>query len=92
MAIRLCKITYLFLLLAAAASAFGCAVGNDHHYADVVLDLELSGEESVTVATHDRRPYVVSGDKPTHFVGLSRGDMAIPSTSGPPRTYPSPMR
>ncbi len=64
----------LFMLLLAC----GCAVGNKHNYSNVVADLRASGSSSVSVATHDQRPYVVSGEKPPQFVGLQRGGFGNP--------------
>jgi len=56
----------------------GCAVGNKHNYADVVADVRASGSSSVSVATHDQRPYVVSGEKLPQFVGIQRGGFGNP--------------
>ncbi len=60
-------------LLAIAMLLSGCAVGNRHHYQDVLADIQYSGNIAVTVGTQDARPYVISGNKPPSFVGLSRG-------------------
>ena len=64
----------LFMLFLAC----GCAVGNKHNYADVVAEVQASGSSSVSVATHDQRPYVVSGEKLPQFVGLQRGGFGNP--------------
>jgi hypothetical protein len=63
----------LVVLLAIAMLTSGCAVGNRHHYQDVLADIQYSGDIAVGVGTQDARPYVISGDKPPSFVGLSRG-------------------
>lgn len=63
----------------------GCAIGNKHNYRDVVASVPSMEGESVVVATHDRRPYIVSGTKPIDFVGLQRSGYGQPfdvSTKG----------
>jgi hypothetical protein len=66
----------------------GCAVGNTHRYDDVIADLPCSGSGKVAVATCDRRPYVLDGDKGGQFVGLSRGGFGnafgVTTASGKP--------
>lgn len=62
----------LVLLLA------GCAVGNKIQYANGKPTIGISGTHAVAVASHDQRPYVVSGDKPVTFVGLQRGGFGNP--------------
>lgn len=62
------------LLLAACVSA----VGNKHAYHSVVASIPASGTGQVAVATHDQRPYVLSGNKHPRFVGLSRGGYGNP--------------
>jgi hypothetical protein len=68
------------LVLASVVMVFiiGCAVGNKHAYQGVAVDLDTSGSSSVALATHDQRPYVVSGDKQADFVGLQRGGFGNP--------------
>ena len=60
----------------------GCAMGNKYDYGSVVADLTISGSKSVAVATHDQRPYVVSGKKNPNFVGLQRGGFGNPFNVG----------
>jgi hypothetical protein len=60
-------------ILAVAVLLGGCAVGNRHHYQDILADIQYSGDIAVAVGTQDARPYVISGDKGPNFVGLSRG-------------------
>ena len=68
------------LVLASVVMVFitGCTVGNKHTYQGVAVDLDTSGSSSVALATHDQRPYVVSGDKQADFVGLQRGGFGNP--------------
>lgn len=56
----------------------GCAIGNKHNYRDVLATLPSTSGENVTIATHDRRPYVVNNDKSPSFVGLQRGGYGNP--------------
>jgi hypothetical protein len=56
----------------------GCAVGNRYAYSTVVLEPTLAGSGRVSVATQDRREYVLSGDKDPQFVGLQRGGYGNP--------------
>lgn len=64
------------LLLAVVSS--GCAVGNRYAYHTVVVDPSISGRSRVSVATHDQRAYVVSGNKDPQFVGVQRGGFGNP--------------
>lgn len=57
---------------------FGCAVGNKHAYEGVAVDMNATGSSPVAIATHDQRPYVISGDKQANFVGLQRGGFGNP--------------
>jgi hypothetical protein len=54
----------------------GCAVNYD--YGHIVADIGFSGTASVSVAVHDQRAYVQSGDKRPDFVGLARGGFGNP--------------
>jgi hypothetical protein len=55
-----------------------CAVGNKHAYHSVVASVPSSGADQIAVATHDQRPYIISGNKAPQFVGLSRGGYGNP--------------
>ncbi len=66
------------VVLFALFLASGCAVGNKHNYADVIADIKESGSSSISVATHDQRPYIVDGQKRPQFVGLQRGGFGNP--------------
>lgn len=68
----------LCILLAALLLLGACAIGNKHAYHDVVGSMPFSGNAEVRVATHDQRPYVLSGEKQPDFVGLSRGGYGNP--------------
>jgi hypothetical protein len=63
-------VVFLTVLLA------GCAVNYD--YRAVVADIGFSGTASVSVAVHDQRAYVLSGDKRPDYVGLVRGGFGNP--------------
>lgn len=59
----------------------GCAIGNQYQYKaeDVGLPISNRGEPILLgVGAEDKRPYVVSGDKPDTFVGLQRGGFGNP--------------
>jgi len=66
----------------------GCAVGNKYDYQVANIELPVVGTNAIGVAVVDRRPYVVSGEKESDFVGLQRGGFANPldvtTTSGNP--------
>lgn len=64
-------IIIFFLLTAMLVS--GCAVGNRHHYHDVIADIDAGGDIAIGVGSQDARAYVISGNKNSNFVGLSRG-------------------
>ena len=66
----------LVLLVGLTASA--CAVGNRYPYRTVVASPQLSGTAATSVATHDQREYVRSGNKSPEFVGLQRGGYGNP--------------
>jgi hypothetical protein len=65
-----------------------CAVGNKHEYSGPAPDVTVASSNSVAVAVHDQRPYVVSGNKTATFVGLSRGGFGntfdVTTVSGKP--------
>lgn len=65
-------------LLVSSVLVSGCAVGNRYAYSTVVLEPTLAGSGRVSVATQDRREYVLSGDKDPQFVGLQRGGYGNP--------------
>lgn len=57
----------------------GCAVGVTHQYDNVTPAIQTSGKTSIfSLAVQDQRPYVVNGQKPQTFVGLSRGGFGNP--------------
>src|SRR5262245_44940355 len=69
---RVCVILATLHLLAA------CAVGNKHSYHAEVAYVPETGSGPVSLATHDQRPYVISGKKAPEFVGVSRGGYGNP--------------
>tara|TARA_A100001037_G_C14924371_1_gene533143 strand:+ start:189 stop:476 length:288 start_codon:yes stop_codon:yes gene_type:complete len=70
----------LFAILAICILSGGCAVGVQHSYsaADTKFDITADSRVTVAVAMHDRRPYIVSGDKAGNFVGLQRAGFGTP--------------
>jgi hypothetical protein len=76
-------------VLALGAVLGGCAFGRTYSYTDTPVSLQgVSSTGAVTVAVQDARPYVLSGAKSEHFVGLMRGGFGNPfdvntSSGGP---------
>lgn len=68
------------LIFAAAVVSVitGCAVGNTYSYRESDLAIPVSGDEAIGLTVVDRRPYVLSGDKPAAFIGLQRGGFGNP--------------
>ncbi len=68
-----------FSILLVLLSLNGCAVGNKISY-DGASDLSPTFEKDIPILIlmHDIRPYVLSGDKKTSFVGLTRSLYGIP--------------
>ena len=67
----------------------GCAVGQQFSYQSASVPMpRIVSTVPVAIAVHDRRPYVVSHNKPESFVGLMRGGFGNPfdvnTTSGQP--------
>lgn len=77
------------LIVAVAALVLGgCAVGNRYDYRSSIQGLPVSGSGKIAVDVVDVRPYVLSGDKGSDFVGLQRGGFGNPfdvrtTTGGP---------
>lgn len=61
-----------------AALLAGCAVGNQYSYRDSDMAIPVTGDGSLGLTVVDRRPYVLSGDKPASFIGLQRGGFGNP--------------
>ncbi len=72
----------LGLALLAVALLLGCAAGNKHRYESVSAKLDVPAGGRIAVSTLDQRPYVLSGDKPPHFVGLQRAGFGNPFAVG----------
>lgn len=57
----------------------GCAVGQRFNYQGSAVPMtRVAATGTVAVAVQDRRPYVVSNNKPESFVGLMRGGYGNP--------------
>src|SRR5262249_42734858 len=70
----------ILTVLAAALVLGGCAFGRTYSYSDASINLPsaASGSGTIALAVQDRRPYVLSGNKPEKFVGLMRGGFGKP--------------
>ncbi len=55
-----------------------CFSAKNYNYRDIVADISSSGTVSISVAVHDQRDYVQSGNKRPDFVGLARGGFGNP--------------
>jgi hypothetical protein len=82
----------LFVLLF-VASLSGClAAGHKYDYqaTSVGMPVEASEQVALVLAVEDERSYVLSGDKPSSFVGLQRDGFGVPfdvsTASGKPLT------
>ena len=77
----------LFICLISTLSV-GCAIGNKYGYNNKVLNIPVNTDiqTPLVLAIDDKRPYIISGDKPKNFVGLQRGGFGNPfsvtTTSG----------
>ncbi len=71
------KLRLLFVLLMLPVLG-ACAVGNQHDYKTEIPNTGAKVVGTAAVAAQDRRPYVVNGEKPEKFVGLSRGGYGNP--------------
>jgi len=66
-------------MLLIAAMLGGCAFGRTYSYSDVPVGLQgVASAGTVAVGVQDARPYVLSGGKTDHFVGLMRGGFGNP--------------
>jgi hypothetical protein len=70
----------ILLLVLSALALCGCAFGRTYSYADAPINIPGPGasSQSMALAVQDRRPYVLSGNKPVAFVGLMRGGFGNP--------------
>lgn len=70
----------------------GCVAGQEYNYEDSSMDIPVKPSEKRTLilSVQDLRPYVLSGDKESNFVGLQRGGFGEPwgvtTASGDPMT------
>jgi len=71
-------LTVIFPLVIFSILTGGCAAGNKYTYHDAVAGITARGTKTVSVATHDRRGYVVDGSKSPDFTGLQRGGFGNP--------------
>ena len=65
--------------IAVALLLGGCAFGQKYSYQAATVPMSrMATSAPVALAVQDRRPYVVSQNKPESFVGLSRGGFGNP--------------
>ena len=80
---NLMKIAFL---TAIALELGGCAVGVTHSLDQVSPNINAKNGSTVELAVQDKRDFVVRGEKPASFIGLSRGGFGNPfdvnTTSG----------
>ena len=80
------------LILLSCMYLAGCVAGQEYNYEASSIDIPVKPSEKRTLilAVEDLRPYVLSGDKESNFVGLQRGGFGEPwgvtTTSGDPMT------
>jgi hypothetical protein len=69
-----------WIILAVSLFIGGCAFGRTYSYSDAPVNIPnaASGSGAIALAVQDRRPYVLSGNKPQKFVGLMRGGFGNP--------------
>ncbi len=60
------------IIVAVGIVPAGCAAVANHSYRDAGADFYVETTKKIAVAVHDIRSYVVRGDKPASFVGISR--------------------
>lgn len=65
-------------LVGIVAFVSGCAVGNKHNYSEATPSLKGTQGNKLDLGVQDQRVYVLSGEKPAAFVGLSRGGFGNP--------------
>lgn len=70
----------------------GCVAGQEYNYEASSMDIPVKPSEKrvLILSVQDLRPYVLSGDKESNFVGLQRGGFGEPwgvtTASGDPMT------
>ena len=72
------KEIFLVLLAVSCLLLSGCSERYSHKYHGLNLDLKSEGSATIAVATHDQRPYIVSGDAKPDLAGIVRGQMYQP--------------
>jgi hypothetical protein len=71
----------ILLILLITMGATGCAVGNRYSF-ETEPAVVTQGTGSVAVAAKDLRPYVLSGEKGSDYVGTQRGGFGNPFNVG----------
>jgi len=68
----------LFILTVLFSATAGCAFGQRQSFANVQVAVTHRGTTTIALAAHDRRPYVVNGEKSPTYVGTQRGGFGNP--------------
>ncbi len=66
------------IIVAVGILSAGCAAGGEHRYRDAGAAFDVGTSKTIAVAVQDKRTYVVRGDKPASYVGVSRGRFRNP--------------
>lgn len=68
-----------FLLVVAAALVLGaCTFGNQTDYQNQTPVFQAATGNAVALATHDQRPYVLSGKNSATYTGVTRSVLGVP--------------
>jgi len=82
------KMARIFVLITVTLVLGGCAVGVTHGLDQANPTINAKGGSTIELAVQDKRDFVVTGDKPASFIGLSRGGFGNPfdvnTSSGKP--------
>ena len=79
---KISKLSVLIFTAYAVLLCSGCAVGQKLNYSGIAANLAVSGSKAVGVASLDRRPYVLSGEKNPDYAGTMRGGYGNPFNVG----------
>ena len=55
-----------------------CAVGNTYDYQTQEPAFDIISAKEIAVGVLDQRPYIITGNKESNFIGLQRGGFAVP--------------
>lgn len=72
------RLLFNLALIALTVPFAACAVGNKYDLATSAPEMSQNVDAKAAVGVHDRRAYILDGDKTTDFVGLQRGGFGNP--------------